>query len=150
LHRQPEIPPAATGSLGGLLSSMTASDPRLRPSAASAAEALTLSDSEEHGDATTVLAIESDATAAIPVMPLAASLPERRPRRRMIASLVIAAIVVTLFTIGYASGGGDVAPADVAPSTTPTTAAPSTAPPSTAPPTTAQDPRPRGKGKKGD
>ena len=93
LHREPKVPAAARGALGALLGSMTASDPRLRPSAASVADALSLAAGEPAGDATTVLPIAADSTVAIPVAPAAVrSATATRSRPRVARRTLLAAL----------------------------------------------------------
>jgi len=156
LHREPKVPPSATGPLGALLASMISADPRLRPSAASVADALALAAEDDHHDATTILPIASDATTAIPLptdavvaaAPVAAIRQPRRPRRAVIAPLVAAAIVA-LIIFGLSTSGGELKPATAITSTTVATTAPTTAPPTTVADTTPPNDH-RGKGKKGD
>jgi serine/threonine protein kinase len=139
LHRQPVVPVTDNPSLALLLAAMTARDPAARPTAAAVAESLT-------ADATTVLPVASELTAAVP---LAAARPTRS-----LAPVLVAVGVVLLFLFGwFASGDGLVAPATATtpstppttPVTTPTTAAPAAV---TVPETTV--PSKRGKGKKND
>jgi hypothetical protein len=151
LHRQPEIPTTTTRSVGALLGAMTAADPRLRPSAAAVAAALTASGQEIPADATAVLAVASDATVAIAtaIAPVATTHPRRELAGRLRVPLIAAAVVALLLIIGSAmSRDGIEVPAGA---TTPTSASPITAPPATAAQTVPSTTPPTHKGrKKGD
>jgi serine/threonine protein kinase len=144
LHRSPEIPAAASPALAMLLEAMTAMEPATRPTAAVVAASL-------HHDATSVLPIAGEMTAAIPVAVPGSSgaapvVARHEPRGRWITPLVLAAAAVLLFLFGWASGGsGLTVPASVV-APPPTTAAPVTTTASSVPTTSAPQPANHGKG----
>jgi serine/threonine protein kinase len=138
LHRPPEIPSTTNRSLGALLGAMTAAGPTLRPSAASVAAGLAAQAAP--ADATAVLPVANDVTAAVPVSappPPLPPLPVVPVRYR--APLIAAAIVALVLLLGtvFGSNGGISLPASAnTPSTPTTSAAPATAPTTTTTTTT--------------
>jgi serine/threonine protein kinase len=138
----PEIPSTVPAWLGAIVASMTAHDPALRPSAASAARALRRPPVTE-GPPTVLVTDASPRTEVLATVP-------RRRRRRGLAAVAAGAVA----TLGLAGALFAVERSDSTPETPPvvpaasTTAVPTTAatvppttvaptPPSTSPPTTA-------------
>ena len=178
LHRQPEIPATTNRALGPLLASMTAADPRVRPTASAVEHALTTATAPGEADAatTSVIPIVSDATTVIPVVqpetgpvpvaaagaavapvaaaasPVASARGRARPRRNLLLPL-LAGVIALIILAGLAFGSGDQLPANAdVPTTTAPTTVPTTAPPTTvaeAPAEPAPEP-PKRRGKKDD
>jgi serine/threonine protein kinase len=142
LHRSPEIPSTVTAPFAALLGAMTASDPAVRPSAAGVAESLSVAESDTPVDATAVLPVASDVTAAIPVYAAAPAAPVAPARpfdlRRLRVPLIVVGVLALLLLLGpqFGSTGGIDVPATAATSTTATTAPPTTLAAQTILPTT--------------
>ncbi|XVS62111.1 serine/threonine-protein kinase [Actinosynnema sp. CA-299493] len=127
LHRSPTIPPHLPAELASLLSSMTATAPDRRPTAADCARALRLSPVDD-----TVPVPDGVAKTAAVEVPLLA----RVPRKALLAS---AAALLGAVSVAWAMAPG-AQPVNSAPtsgSSTTTTSSSTTAPAFTAPPQTA-------------
>jgi hypothetical protein len=147
LHRSPHVPATTNRSLAALLTAMTASDPTMRPSAAAIAESLRVGLAEQRDDATAVIPILGDETAAIAVAPEvaavaspAATAPARTwnldPRLWLIPAIVVGALLVALWLSATFGGTGSNTPAGADTATTIASTVPTTTAPS---PTTVAD-----------